>query len=67
MNPSKFIAVAIEDKSGKITAFVYDFPGLIVQGDSMPDVDMKLKKLIDSFERRVNDMKNNLVLQPVTM
>lgn len=67
MTANKYIAIAVKSKSGKITAFCHDFPGLIVQGDSMPDVQVKLKKLIDSFQQRISDMKNNLVIQPVIM
>jgi len=68
MTTNTNFAVAMSNKNSDIiTAFVYDFPGLIVQETSLEDVDRKLKLLLASFEKRIADMQNNLVLEPVTM
>jgi len=57
--------IAIKDKKGVITAFPYDLPGLVVQGDSKSDVAVKLDILISFYldKMRQRLAKNEIEIQ----
>ncbi len=55
---------AVQDqKSGQITAFFDELPGLVVQGNSDNDIKNKLGSLLDSYIKRYESRKNNMVIQ----
>jgi hypothetical protein len=64
INPSKRPSVTAVDYGGVITAFFTDLPGLVVQGNSADDVHHKLASLLDSYIKRLNNLKNNIDIKP---
>lgn len=60
--PSKQLTVtAVTDgKSGIVTAFFNELPGLVVQSQSQDDVVDKLKSLLNSYINRLNSRKDHI-------
>jgi hypothetical protein len=56
----KLIVTAVFDNHSKaITAFFNEFPGLIVQANSLDDVKVKLDSLLKSYIKRLQSIGNN--------
>lgn len=52
----KIKGVIIKDaESGKLTAFIRQFPGICAQGDSVQEVDTKLNAYFKAFIERIKN------------
>jgi predicted RNase H-like HicB family nuclease len=64
----KFTVTALLDsKSGIITAFFDDLPGLVVQGNSETDVKEKLKDLLKLYIKRLQSIGNDFEITTKSM
>ncbi len=60
-NSKQLTVTAVTDsKSGVVTAFFNELPGLLVQSDTTDDVVDKLKSLLRSYIKRLDSIKDNI-------
>lgn len=59
----KLKVTAVEHASGVITAFVNQFPGLVVQASSKEEVERKLDALMEVFIRKLQAGRKNLEIE----
>lgn len=57
----------MDERTGFITAYINEFPGIVVQGKSEDDVNRKLDMLLDAFIKRLQASRNNLEIETQTI
>jgi hypothetical protein len=69
MKKSKKLSVtAVVDRNTKvITAFFNDIPAVVVQGNTMDDVRVKLTSLLQSFIKRLQSQSTDFEIQTNTL
>lgn len=62
---SKQLTVTIieHEKSGIITAFVNELPGVLVQGSDEDDATVKLRSLLNTYIQRLRSMDDNFTIK----
>jgi tetrahydromethanopterin S-methyltransferase subunit B len=67
-NSKKLTVTAVTDsKSGLVTAFFNELPGLLVQANTMEEGVDKLKQLLNSFIKRLDSSKDNILVSKTSV
>ena len=62
--PTKLTVTAVFDEPSKsFTAFFNELPGLLVQGNSFDDVKQKLRSLLLSYIKRLQNIANDFEIK----
>lgn len=57
------VTAVVSGPTGAITAYFNELPGLLVQGNTIDDVRLKLRSLLDSYIKMLDAGKQNFDIQ----